>query len=237
MEFKKIFVLFAVFLAVSGMALAIRGATIDGTFTDLDRWTATTGGGPDTTEGGNITYGNLTGNSLTDRWAGYFGNISGATIYLTDEVGGSNNYLYQWTITGGSESGEVCVSTASAFDFTTATGATAAEVNTGFGLGSYADNATNTFDDGNCANFTFEEQGVVISSAAEADHMSQSAFSTCAVDDGTPGASYDDFAFCTTINTSGQNYNASAAEYELIVPTNFSTATAFTQYYFYIEVA
>ena len=235
MEMKKLFVLFAVFLAVSGMAMAIRGATLDGSMTDLTRWTGATSTANDTTEGGNITYGNLNGSSLTDRWAGYFGNISGANIYLTDSVGGTTNYLYSWAVAGANQTGEVCVSTNASFAFSVAEASTGADIDTAYSWASGADTGANTFTGTGCS-LIFEEQGVTVASTAYADGDSGgSSFYTCVVDDGAVAAD-DDFAFCTNITVGGTNYLGGGAEYELVVPASDATPTSSTLYWFFIEI-
>lgn len=236
MEFKKLFVLFAVFLAVSGMAMAIRGATIDGTVTDLTRWTGATSTAFDVTEGGNISIVNLNGSSLTDRWAGYFGNISGANIYLTDAAGGTTNYLYTWAVAGENQTGEVCVSTLDTFPFSTATTATGADIDTAWGFSGGADIGASTYTGSTCT-LTFEEQGVTVANTGNVSHATNSTFYSCVIGDGAAVAAPDDLAFCVNLQpTGGTNYLGSTAEYELIVPTNDSTPTALTTYYFFIEI-
>ncbi len=236
MEFKKIFVLFAVFLAVSGLALAIRGATIDSA-TDLTRWTGATSTASDVTEGGNITAVNLNGSSLTDRWAGYFGNISGANIYLTDASGGTTNYLYTWAVAGANQTGEVCVSTFDTFDFATIGVADGADIDTAWGFAGGADLGVSTFNSGATCNLSFEEQGSSVSNTNTADGDSGlSSFETCVIDDGAAVAAPNDLAFCTNINSTGVNYLGTAnTEYEIIVAANDSLA-ATTTYYFFIEI-
>lgn len=236
MDMKKLFVLFAVFLTVSGAAMAIRAATIDGTMTDMARWSAATSTASDVTEGGNITYGNLNGSSLTDRWAGYFGNISGANIYLTDGVYGSTTtYLYSWGVAAANQTGEVCVSTNASFAFSVAEASTGADIDTAYSWASGSDLGANTFTGTGC-NLIFEEQGVTVASTAYADGDSgNSSFYTCVVDDGAVAAA-DDFAFCTNISVGGTNYFNQGAEYELIVPASDATPTSTTTYYFFIEI-
>lgn len=47
-----------------------------------------------TTEGGNVTQVNITGTSLTGRWAGFYGEVSGG-LYLGDSTGDA---FYRWTV-------------------------------------------------------------------------------------------------------------------------------------------
>jgi hypothetical protein len=239
MEFRKLFVLFAVILAVSGMAMAIRAAAADGASANLVRWEAATSSVNITTEGGNISTQNLTGSGLTDKWAGFFGNISGVTLYLTDNASGTTNYLYHWTVAGGSEQGEVCVSTDASYDFTAPlSGANATDIDTAWAFGGAPDNATNTFNNGTCADIIFEEQGVTVSSAAKAEHERLSTFATCAINNSAVAAGdVNELAYCTLINiTNGLNYYGTGTDYELIVPTNDTNPTSTTQYFFFIEI-
>ncbi len=46
-------------------------------------------------EGGNVTEVNVTGNSITGRWAGFWGEVSGG-IKLTDT--GNSNSFYEWSV-------------------------------------------------------------------------------------------------------------------------------------------
>ena len=237
MEFKKILTLFAVFLAVSGVALAIGGANIE-TSTPQDRWSGDTPLDSDTTEGGNITFLELNGTSLTDRWAGYYGNITSVVLYLTDQDGGATNYLYHWEGAGGPAdwtSGIVCAAEDSAFDWGNAAAATGVQVNSAWSFGSVADNATNTFLSSGC-DIDFTATGDAdVTGAAMIAHDSLSTFSTCGIHDGASAAE-GDFAFCTpnvTDTTTGVNYKGDAVNFELIVPI---TAAATDTYYFFLEV-
>jgi len=230
---KAIFVLLGVLLLGSGLVMAIRGATVSDQ-TDLTRWTAVGTAGNDTTEGGNITSLNLDVNGLTDRWAGYFGNVTG-TLYLTDNASGTTTYLYKWP-SGNATGGEVCVSTNNTYNFATATGLTnAGNIDSAWGFSGGADLATATYNDGTCTAFKFDEQGVTISNAVKADGDSgSSSFYSCAINN-TAVAYKGDLAFCTSINPSGTNYKGESADFELIVPTAEGD-TATETYYFYAEI-
>ncbi len=211
MEFKKLLALFAVFLAVSGIAMAI-DRTTGVTSADYARWTPTPGGS-DVTEGGNITSANLTSSALTDKWAGYFGNVTGTLLLRKD---GDTWDLYNWTYTpeGG---GEVCTSTNPSFTFTGAVAATAANINTAWNFTSTdADDAVDTFNDGTCVDLAFSEG--TVSSAIMATHMGSSNYYTCAITDIDGGTLKNDFAFCTHM-TLGNNYLGEPVGYELLSPT------------------
>ena len=62
--------------------------------TTISEETYTAAVGTEDVEGGNISSVNITGNQVTTRWAGFFGNISGGII-LANAAGTS---FYEWTI-------------------------------------------------------------------------------------------------------------------------------------------
>jgi len=229
MGFNKIlFVFLGLLLLGSGLVMAISNASVSGT--PLDRWGGNANAGSITTEGGNITSANVAANTLTDRWAGFFGNVTG-NIYLTDNSGNTTNYLFMWTAS--SPTGYVCVSENNNFPFGSATNATAAGIDGAWSFGAATDNATNTFTTSTC-DITFYNPYVEITDTATAKNATNSAFETCAIDDGTSSPAETDFAFCTAINQSGKNYLNQSADYELIVPTTVGSATE--TYYFYAEL-
>ncbi len=83
-------VLFAGLLAAAFAAPT--GASV--TAGTQERW-AGTSAGTVTTEGGNITQVNVTGYTVTTKWAGFWGEVSGG-IRLADASG---NVFYEWTVT------------------------------------------------------------------------------------------------------------------------------------------
>lgn len=232
---KAILVFLGVLLLGSGLVMAIRGATVT-KVADLVRWTAVGSPGNTTTEGGNITMLNLNASSLTDRWAGFYGNLTGE-LYLTDNASGTTAYLFKWANALPTDTGEVCVSTGSAFNFLAAVAGTAADVDTLWGFGGVPDNATLTFT-GTCNDFVFDEQGVTVTGAPAANHSNggASTFATCAINDGSAAAKAN-LAFCVQTKAAGTTYNSETANYELMVPTPFASGSAgFQQYFFYAEV-
>ncbi|MFH0737516.1 MAG: hypothetical protein V1827_02375 [Candidatus Micrarchaeota archaeon] len=219
---KNGLMIFGALLLIAGFVFAIAGAGVTaGTQT---RWTGASSGNV-ITEGGNITPVNVTADTLTDRWAGFWGEVSGALV-----LGNSSLNIFKWTIST-APAGEVCVSTNNAFPFTTADGATGANIDTAWGFGLVADNGSATFTGSNCA-ITLNEQSVT--NAAYANHT-DSLYNTCALDDGAFGNTTSELAYCAVINSAGTNYLGGAADYELMVPTN-NTVDATTQYYFYLEL-
>jgi hypothetical protein len=223
LNFEKILLAIGFVLAVSGLILAIGGATP--TLSHTTRWaggTATSIG----TEGGNITGVNVAVSELTDRWAEFNGNVTG-TIVLGD--GSANVFSWTWASTGG---GEVCVSTNASYDFSVASNATANYVDTAWSFPSAIDNATNTYT-GNTCNLTFATASVTNTSYA--DITGSSTFNSCAVK-ATTLSTKPYFAFCTAIQATGvgKNYANNNANYELMVPTSYGAG--FETYYFYAEL-
>lgn len=227
MNAKWIFALFGL-LVLGSVVFAIGGATA-ATQSYYDRWTATAGGATITVEGGNISDVNLTSSSLTDRWAAFFGNVSGSLV-LRDATNTSAR-VYEWLNWDPANGGEVCTSTGSAYSFAAVTSATGAAVNSAFTLGNAADNATNTYTDAGACNLVFDGAPAVPTSAY-ADHADGS-FWTCAVYDGA-GAAEADYAFCTNISSAGLNFKGQPAHYEVMVPTTPGVGTE--TYYFYAEL-
>ncbi|MEM5826005.1 MAG: hypothetical protein QW480_00330 [Candidatus Aenigmatarchaeota archaeon] len=61
---------------------------------DQERGSESSSPGQVQTQGGNLTYVNVSAYQITGKWAGFYGNISG-DIRLADS---SNNIFYKWTI-------------------------------------------------------------------------------------------------------------------------------------------
>lgn len=219
MNFKNILALFGVVLFGAGFVMAISGATP--TLVSDSRWSGATAGS-DTTEGGNISAVNVTGTALTDKWAAYWGNVTGSIV-----LGDNTNQLFTWTWTPGT-GGEVCLSTASAFDFSGASTATGSDVDTAWSFtGTDADSGDNTF--GGSCNLAFAGGSVT---GTEMINHEDSTYNTCVVDDGA-GATESDYAFCSNIGTANA-YNGIGANYEVMVPTTSGANTE--TYYFYVEL-
>lgn len=198
--------------ALSGVSVS-KGAVI--------RWSGG-GAGTDTTEGGNITLINVSSTSLTDKWAAYYGNITGS-LSLTN--GTYNVYVWSWSISTG---GKVCIGENSTLP-TSLTNTNATAVNTAFSLGSAADNATNTFTAANCT-MAFSEG--TVTNTAYAKHQSLSTFFTCPVYDNSGQTGKTSFMFCTNISN-GTSFHNQSVNYEIMVPTTPGTGTE--TYYFYAE--
>jgi len=226
MQMRNLLALFGVLLFGAGLVMAISGAN-DLTVISRTHWAGNIAAS-DTTEGGNITALNINGTTLTDRWASYYGNVTG-TIALTD--GTNKVFSWAWTPDSG---GEVCLSTASAFNYVGALAATAAGVDTAWGFTSGSDTAAKTFS-GTCSNLVFSQ--ATVTSPIKITHIGSSTFTTCGIQTAV-GTAKANFGFCTPIqnSTAGKAYNNVASNYEVMVPTADTTPTSTEQYYFYMEL-
>lgn len=225
---KWIYALFGIVL-LSGVVFAISGATVT-EVVERGRWLGNTPTTNITTEGGNITGVTVNATVLTDRWASFYGNVTGS-IVLTDNVSSNNVYSWDWVPENG---GEVCV-VANATDFAWASAdvTTGAEIDTVWGFTGVSDSATITFASSNCT-LNFAE--ATVTNTANVTLLGNSSFTTCAIEDqGTPAVKQD-FAFCTVINSTGSNYNGETASFEVMVPTAFDTPSATETYYFFAEL-
>lgn len=220
---RKILAILGLFVVLGGVVFAMSGASIESAV-NKTRWTGDIAGSH-VTEGGNISGVNVSLDSLTEKWAAFYGNVTGG-LELRDDTSANNVYSWTWAATDG---GEVCVSQASAFDWSLAEVAVRADVDTVWSFGSAADNAANTYTD-TTHTIVLDDAGSITTTGTTLD----STFVNYVIGDGTESAE-DDFAFCSDIDNAGTNYDGESANYEIMVPTsNGSTDTE--TYYFYAEL-
>ncbi len=224
MNFKSILALFGVMLFGAGLVMAISGATV-GTEVERGRWAGLTATNV-TTEGGNISGVDVTGATLTDRWASFYGNVSG-NIRLTDSAGTNNVFAWTWTPASG---GEVCLSQDGSFPWASSEATTRAAIDTAFGFTAGSDQAADTYTD---TSQTITFNGISTITTTGTALQGTSTFVNRVVGDGTEAAE-GDFAFCSEIEA-GTNYNGESANYEVMVPTT-DTAGATDSYYFFAEL-
>ena len=208
-------------LLLGTLAFAIGGASVSAEV-ERGKWLGTAAGNA-TTEGGNVSGVNISGDYSTEKWAAFYGDVS-TGIVLADAAGTN---VYNWTYSA--ESGEVCLSQDANFAWSTAAATTTADVDTQFSFtGTDADSANNTLTESCSVDLL---QSGLISGAPAVTLIS--GYQTCALQDGTP-ASEGDFAFCVNIG-SNNNYNGEAANYEIMVPTSDGPSDTET-YYFFVEL-
>jgi hypothetical protein len=228
MKMRYMMVLLGVMLLGTGISFAISGA-VSVNKIGTTHWSGDTAAN-DVTEGGNITNLDINGTSLTDRWAAYYGLVTG-DIALRDAA---DNYVFKWTWAP-TDGGDVCLTTGSAYNFAGAVAATTAGIDTAWSFTSGADQAADTFV-GTCSDLNFS-QGVV-TTPIKITHLSPSTFMTCAIKTAA-GAAKANFAFCTPIQDHvavGKSYKNTAADYEVMVPTSDASGTATETYYFYMQL-
>ncbi len=225
---RKILALFAVILAVSGVAMAMVAVNV--TASDQTRWENNiTGVASWSTQGGNITELLIDEQKLTDRWAGFYGNVT-ASVILRDNT--SAEWLYIWTANSTNISGEFCASTDSAFDFASAVGANAVDIDSVWGFAGGLDLAVNTFDDGTC-NLTIDQDANNVTGIQADGDSSLSGYTSCAIADTATPTVKGDFAFCANALGTGNNFKGEPVNFEFMVATN---ETGSETYYFFMEL-
>jgi len=178
-----------------------------------------------TTEGGNVTQLNLSSNISTEKWAGFWGNVSGR-IVLSPGTG----MFYTWTWDS-SRGGEVCaIAAPSGFDWSGLQSVTAAVINSIWNFGSATDNATNTLT----STCNVDIAGIPVSNTA-GNVTGGNYFKTCAVADQASPSTKADIAFCVNITQGGNLFNGQTGDYQLLVATNETAGTTET-YYFWLEL-
>ena len=207
-------------LLLGTLAFAIGGASVSAEV-ERGKWLGAAAGNA-TTEGGNVSGVNISGNYSTEKWAAFYGDVS-TGIVLADSAGTA---VYNWTYSA--ESGEVCLSQDANFAWASAALTTGAEVDTAFTFtGTDADSATTTLSE-TC---TVDLLEATVSGTAAVTLLS--GYQTCALED-TATPTEADLAFCVDI-ASGTNYNTESSDYEIMVPTSDAPGAEET-YYFFVEL-
>jgi hypothetical protein len=218
----------SVLIALSILAIVVAPVSAIPGSTSVSLGTATNpapaASGEVVTEGNEITEVNLTVDSYTERWAGFYGNVSGS-ISLSD---GSHD-LYQWTWTATNE-GKVIASTAgSGIDWANLANDDATTADTAWGFGSVSDQVEDTFTE-NAAEFTIG--GQTITGAKAVTTGGSSGYKTAITNDGATLAK-GDFQFVVSIINDGTTFNTETHDFEMMVPTD---ETAGETYFFYVEL-
>jgi len=216
---------------ILGSVFAIEPA--DPTADVQDRYNfSVTGDNNVTTEGGNVTNVTVNTNASTERWVGFYGNVSGNLLLKKGDLGAA---LYTWTWSTAVATGEVCVSTDPAFGWATlANLAAVTGINTAWGLGAAADNATGTLNES--CNLNINPVGAVTGlGQTTANDVGADTWETCAVaDTAAPGAK-NDYAFCVNISLGNTAAPGPISMYQVIAPAN-PVANATESYFFYVEL-
>ncbi len=183
-----------------------------------------------TTEGGNVTELNLSSNISTEKWTGFWGNVTGDIVLAPNNV----NMFYTWTWSA-SDGGEVCaVAAASGFDWSAVQSAVGSVVDTiwFFDTGD-TDSGTNTIATAG----DMEVAGTFVSGTdcTTTGTGGGDIFETCVLADNAAPTLKDELAFCVNITSAGTLFNGQTGDYELLTATN-ETAGSSETHYFWMEL-
>ena len=199
--------------------------------TRIARWNPVPQPGNNTLEGGNLSDVGLDVPSLTDKWAAFYGNVTGELV-LTTHGSADAQRLYSWDFDPATSTGAICVSTNSTLASLAVKGARGTDIDDAWSFASSdADSGNNTFNNTDCI---MGIGGSFISNASYVDTGAPGGFITCALmANDTITAQKADMLFCSNV-TEGTNYNGTAVDFELMVPTVYGTGTE--TYYFYVNL-
>ncbi len=218
----KNFLVFGLILVMTLLVLHQSTAQSGATVTEGTPETAVEGtAGNTTAEGGNITEINLSADSQTIHWQGFWGQVTGA-IALEDASG---NTMYNWSM--GTMSGNVYISNES-ITWADLEAGEAADCNNIVGTSS--DSCTNTFNDGSK---TFTVAGTAIASVPIVQTFNYTGSGTfdegILEDNGGTGP----WVYVATIYNNANTFKDGSADFQAIVPVNGSNTIT---YYFWIEL-
>lgn len=216
----------ALILAISMTASADPQSPSSSNFTDEARYTPSSVN--DTARGGNITNLELSGDVLTSKWQGYYGNVSG-TITLRDAVG---NYMINWSWS--EVSGEVLATTNSSPNWSaTLVAANNTSIDTAWHFNaSDIDSAANTFTNAT-EEVTISGDTATTAQARTYNSTGTKAWNTTVVGGLNTTGYKDHYLFAGIIVADGNSYNNRTIDFQMIVPTEEDQDT----YYFYMELS
>lgn len=199
----------------------------------------------DAAEGGYITEMDMTGNSQTVKWQGYYGDITG-NIRLAD-ASGDYMYTWDWDPSTGGAVFAVARSTMPNFGVVdtcdiTELEANAALISDSIWSATGADSVTITFGADNDNSVEFYVAGNTVE-ASNRNAMytlmktgnAASAFEEVLLTDRATVDTVDDMIWTCLIENGAEDYTGGESDYQMIVPaTDIGGGT--TTYYFYVEM-
>jgi hypothetical protein len=225
LRYKNVLLAIGLLVMAAGAVLAISGATPTPVGPPT-RWAGNAAGNI-TTQAGNITALNISGVVLTTKWADFFGNVTGTIV-----LGNGLANIYSWSYTT-TTAGRVCLATNSSWIASgVPSAATGANIDSAWGFPpGDADSGTLTYSSNSC---NLNLSGGTISGTGNVTLKGSSTFNDCVISNGviSTGAT-GNLAFCTNINSTGESYNGVPSNFEVMVPVNQTSTTA---YYFYAEL-
>ena len=217
---------------VSGVKAEPSGATVDQVSSSRG---AAASPGQLEVQAGNVTELNISGTSITQSWAGFYGNVTG-TIVLEDASG---NTFYDWS--AASPQGEVYASRVNSITWSNVRCANSTEIsdeNTNLNMGTAADNITNTFSSQSHPQFYVGSVSISANTCKSTNPYVNSAsqttdFYNVLLSDGSGNIIYTSILDPDTTGFNGNNY-----DFELLVGEDGHGAAAgtTTTYYFWVEL-
>lgn len=187
--------------------------------------------GSATAKGGNIT--NITFSNMltsTNKWQGYYGNVSGSIILGT----AAGDKMFEWPVS--TMAGQVFASQDTDVNFTewvALQNRTGAQIDTDFGFtAADSDSATKTFNDDPSAIVVAGRSidGVANTSAKTYNAADAETWWTIALAGSSPAEA--NYVFAGIISNDGNAYDGTTKDFQMIVPVNAAPET----YYFYVEL-
>ena len=175
--------------------------------------------------------------SQSQAWAGFYGNIS-SLIVLKDLSGDG---FFEW-----SEpvlSGQVFASTSSSPDWSSlGADVSAVSVDSLWGFGSWADNASSSFvSDSNTEFEVGSNAGPVTIAAGTRNSLNTSStgagvFEEVLLADSFPVSSKENLVFACLVNGLQESFKGGSAHFQMILPNNQVNASSLDTYYFYAQI-
>lgn len=211
--------------------LGVQGATSLGTATSSRASFTDTSSQSLAAQAGNVTQVDISGQSITTHWAGFFGNISG-NITLKDSSGKT---FYDWAGMG-TPAGEVFASTDGSVEWAGIDCATSDElstIDTLLGIGADDEDGINqTYTSNTFPGFTVA--GVSISGCNSTNAYSNGVLEETTYYQILLTDTSGDAVYTTLINDSATSFMGSGADFQLLVGETDTVGT--TAMYFYIEL-
>ena len=232
MNGKTLLVAFMALFVLAGIAWASTPTNASVAAGPQDRYAQpSSAAGSVTTEGGNVTEVNLTGtNTSTERWAGFYGNLTGSNLILGDS---SDHEFYIWNVGTPNSLWKVYASEQNDPEWASlAAGQCSGDHCYDWVFhGAWADNYTNTFTSSGAG--TFADATITANYTLSLNSSSTPSWPTYHLQDGI-GATDDIWA--ANVSTTYTAFNGrNGVVYQLMVPAN-PQDNNYVTYYFFLEV-
>lgn len=189
-----------------------------------ETWNGTAAGNV-TAEGGNITPVNLSAEQQTDKWQGFYGEVTGALV-LRDQSG---DQMYNWSLLN--LSGEVYATRSTSVDWTTVAGETDCTTDEAI-TKTNSDRVNLTFTN-NATLSGWDVGGVAIGAACQIFTFINNASQTATFEEIILNATGVTSIYATKIDADTTGFDGATHDYQMIVPANSTTQV----YYFYVELS